>query len=266
MNWWRHVMAMELRKFLAYRSDFWITFVGQTLVQLVIARALWQNVFESQNVTQMNGFNLEMMTLYYLIIPIGMKMISGENVGFIAREIYDGTFSRYLIYPLSAFRYKTITYLTHTLFYGVQLILILLAFKAFFGNGVHLDFFLNLLLGVFFFFVAACTYLMMAIFIELLALWADNIWSLMVMLRFFTSFFGGGFIPLVFFPEWARNSLAYTPFPYLVSLPTRTIMGQTSFEEMFQGILILMCWLFVAKECVRLLWARGQKQYTGVGQ
>jgi ABC-2 type transport system permease protein len=262
-RWWRFVVSMELRKILAYRSDFWVTFLGQTLVQLLIARALWQSIFEAQGTTEMEGYTLGMMTLYYLIVPIGTRMLTGENIGFISREIYDGSFSKYLIYPISVFQYKTLTYLTHSCFYGLQLLLIYSVFHLFVSDApFHL---VNLLTGVFIFLIGSLAYVMMASCIELLALWADNIWSLMVMLRFFTSFFGGGFIPLTFFPEMAQWLLQFTPFPYFVSLPVRTILGLTSTTEVLQGSLILLGWGIFFRLMVGMIWSRGEKSYSGVG-
>lgn len=266
MKWYRFVVAMELRKLLAYRSDFWITFLGQTLIQLLVARALWQMIFSTQGVSEMQGFTLEMMTLYYLIVPIGTKILSGENIGFLAREIYEGTFTRYLLYPLSVFQYKTTTYLTYSFFYCIQLIIIYSIFRVFIANA---PFFVpdlgNLILGVGLFLMAAMAYGMMAMMLELVSLWADNIWTLAIMLKFFTSFFGGGLIPLNFLPTWAQNILAWTPFPYLISLPARTIMGLTSAEEIFRGSLILLVWILVFIGGVKFVWKVGQHKYSGVG-
>lgn len=266
MKWWRHVVAMELRKILAYRSDFWITFLGQTLIQLLVAQALWKMIFESQGVTEMKGYTFEMMSLYYLIVPIGTRMLTGENIGFLAREIYEGTFTRYLLYPLSVFQYKTITYLTYSLFYGFQLLIIYTLFRTFVADAPFTIFdAINLLTGILLFLLAATTYVMMAMLIEMISLWADNIWSLVVMLRFFTSFFGGGMIPLTFLPQWTQTTLNWTPFPYLVSLPARTIMGLTTTSEILMGVGILLGWILIFIQCVKFVWKFGQQKYTGVG-
>ncbi len=261
MNWWRHIAAAELRKILAFRSDFWVTFIGQALVQLLIARALWQSIFAGSEAEVMNGFTLEMMTLYYLIVPIGQKMLTGENVGFLSREIYDGTFSRYLIYPLSFFQYKAITYLTHSAFYGLQLILIFTAYNFF----VKTAGFSTLLPGTLLFLMAAFAYMSIAMIVELLSLWAENIWSLMVLVRFFCLFFGGGYLPLTFFPEELQRVLVYTPFPYLVSLPVRTTMGLAPPNEIVHGALVLVAWAIVFYFIAHLIWRRGQYKYNGVG-
>lgn len=265
-TWGRFVLSMELRKILAYRSDFWITFLGQTFIQLFVARALWQSVFEANGTNSMNGYDIAGITLYYLISPIGNKILTGENIGFMSREIYEGSFTRYLIYPISFFGYKSITYLTHSLFYSVQLIIIFLLYSAIFGAGLpDASGFGFLLLGVLSFFMAAIVFLGFSFSIELLALWADNIWSLMVSMRFFTMFLGGGLIPITFFPLWAQGMIVWTPFPYLISFPIRTMMGQVSLQEWMNKILVLMVWAVVFNIVPRLIWKKGQYQYSGVG-
>jgi ABC-type uncharacterized transport system permease subunit len=263
MKWWISVFTMEARKILAYRSDFWVIFIGQTAIQLLLATALWRAVFESQGTSEMNGYTLPMMTLYYLISPIGSRMMSGESMGFVSREIYDGAFTRYLIYPLSFIQYKSLTYLAHTTFYAIQLSLIYVLYHLIWTqNPIGWE---DLALGLGMFFLSALTFLNLAMFVELLALWADNIWSIMAMVRFSTSFLGGATIPIAFFPESAQVILKYMPFPYLIGLPIRTVMGLSTQKEILQGCLMLLIWAVVFRISVMLLWGRGQKLYTGVG-
>lgn len=257
---------MELRKILAYRSDFWVSFLGQTFIQLFLGRALWQSIFEAENVTQMNGMNLDTMTLYYLVAPIGMKILTGENIGFMSREIYEGSFTRYLIYPLSFFQYKTITFLTYSLFFSIQLIIIFILYSVFY-NG-HLPTLMQFgfaCAGMITYMLASAASLAVAMCIELLALWADNIWSLMVSFRFFTAFMGGAFIPLVFFPEWALNILKWTPFPYFVNFPIQTFMGNLTLTEWINQASILGVWIVFFFVLAKFIWKRGQYEYTGVG-
>lgn len=267
MRWWRGVVAQEFRQILAYRTDFWVTFIGQTVIQLVIARALWQSIFDAQGVTEMKGFTLGHITLYYILAPIGSRLLMGQGFGFMARDIYEGTFSKYLLYPLSFVQYKGLSYLTNSVFYSVQLIIISQLYYVFFQGGFPgVSTILNLLSGTALFFLASTAYLFLTMAVELISLWADNVWSLQVMLRFFTAFFGGGTIPLVFYPEWGLKIIKFTPFPYLVSLPIRTIMGDATRSEIIEGIFILGFWACVFRLLVFFVWKAGEKRYTGVGQ
>ncbi len=264
--WGIHVLSMELRKILAYRSEFWFSFLGQTFIQLLLGRALWQSVFEAQGVTQMNGLTIEVLTLYYLIAPIGTRILTGENIGFISREIYEGTLTRYLIYPISFFQYKTITYLTYSLFYTTQMLILYVLYNLFVVGGLptltQLGF---ALAGMGTFMLAACASLAVSMCIELLALWADNIWSLMVSFRFFMSFMGGAFIPLVFFPQWTLDILKWTPFPYFVNFPIQTFMGNISLNEWLNSASVLVIWITFFSVLAQIIWKRGQHQFTGVG-
>lgn len=263
MKWWFSVFSMELRKILAYRSDFWVTFLGQTGIQLLIARALWEAIFQSQGVTEMKGYSLPMLTLYYLIVPVGSRILTGENIGFISREIYDGSFSRYLIYPLSPFQYKTITYLTYSFFYSIQLIVIYSIYHIVYAQTPVSP--VDLLTGVTIFLCAAFAYLSLSMMVELIALWADNIWTLMVMLRFFTTFLGGGLVPLDFFPDWAQAILIWTPFPHLIGLPAKAIMGMATGPEIFWGMVTLIIWVLIFQFLIKTIWKHGQRHFTGVG-
>ena len=265
MTWWRFVVAAEIRKILAFRADFWVTFVGQTLIQILIARALWTSIFDSSGNEVMEGFTIETMTLYYLIVPVGSKMLTGENIGFLSREIYDGSFSKYLLYPISFFQYKALTYLTYSCFYGLQLIIIYLLYYFWRFGAVTTENLLHLSVGVTLFLAASLAYSMLAMFIELISLWADNIWSLMVMTRFFCFFFGGAYVPLDFFPEWMKVALAYTPFPYLINLPIKTVMGVSSFNDIVTGTTMLIIWAILFGLATKALWNKGQYRYSGVG-
>lgn len=265
MNWWSQVVSLEFRKFLTYRVEFWVTFLGQTLVQLVIARSLWGAVFEMNETSEMRGFTLPMLTLYYLIVPIGSRILTGENIGFLSREIYDGTFSRYLLYPLSWFQYKTLTYFSYSLFYTAQLVLLFVIYQLAFGGGLTGEETGHMVLGAGLFLLSSLIYLLLAICVELVSLWADNVWSLMIVLRFFSNFLGGAFIPIAFFPEWAQKTLGLLPFANLVSLPTRAMMGMATSSEVLRGLTVLGVWAILLGLMARFIWHRGEKRYTGVG-
>lgn len=75
------VVSTELRKILAYRSDFWVNFLGQALVQLFIARALWEAIFLANDVKEMQGMTLPQLTLYYLLTPLTMKILMARTSG-----------------------------------------------------------------------------------------------------------------------------------------------------------------------------------------
>ena len=266
MSWPARVVSTELRKILAYRSDFWVNFLGQTLIQLFIARALWQSIFESHSTGIIGGFTLGQMTLYYLLAPLTMKILMGENIGFLSREIYDGGLNRYLVWPMPPLGYKLLTYLTYSAFYICQLALLYTLGRFLIDDRPYeLSELVRLIAGLGYIFVAAVGYFCMMCLCEMVAFWADNTWSLGVMLRFVAAFLGGAYLPLTFFPEGAREIVQFLPFAAFVSGPVNLILGRSTPLEAMQSFMVMLVWLPILGLAVRALWKKGNLQYTGVG-
>ena len=106
---------------------------------------------------------------------------------------------------------------------------------------------------------------MMASIFEMVSFWADNIWSLMVMLRFIIALFGGLMLPLRFFPDWAQQILNILPFRYLVSFPIKSFFGELTTTQLIEGFIIISLWSVVLTVVVNFIWSKGQKQYSGIG-
>ncbi len=265
-NWSWHVFLMELRTLIAYRSDFWVNFIGQTFFSILIAYFLWKSIFTSNQVEVMQGFTIQGMVFYYLMAPLIFRIQQGKGIGFISREIYDGNLNKYLLYPINVFRYKIMVYLAHSSFFLVQLFIILFLYQSFFYNTHIYQFsFVNILYFISIVLMACLTFFYLFSSVEFMAFWHDNIWSLGVILRFFTSFLGGALIPLKFFPEWAQTLVSFTPFPYLIDFPMQALLGNLSFYDFIQKIGITLLWLLAFRFLAIFVWNRGKFVYTGVG-
>lgn len=257
---------MELRKIITYRADFWVNFFGQTFFSIIISYFLWDAVFEANNVDQMNGFTLKKLVLYYLVAPVMFRIQQGETIGAISREIYEGSLNKFLIYPINFYSYKVTTFFSNSTFYFLQLCLLIAGFQIFFYdplifNFSVIDFMLfTILLGV-----SSLCYFAMNSISELIAFWADNIWSLGVIIRFFTRFFGGVLIPLTFFPDWAMTTLKFTPFPYIVNFPIQVFFGNYDLKSFLTSLIILLLWTSLFFVISKVLWKRGLYTYSGIG-
>jgi ABC-2 type transport system permease protein len=125
--------------------------------------------------------------------------------------------------------------------------------------------FLHLLAAISLIFLSTFAYFFMLTFCEMIAFWADNTWTLGVMLRFLISFFGGAFLPLAFFPQWAQEILHFLPFASMISVPVQLLLGKLSWDHYFQSLMTLLFWLPLLFLAVKQLWQKGTYQYTGVG-
>ncbi|MBT4793133.1 MAG: hypothetical protein HON90_16290 [Halobacteriovoraceae bacterium] len=265
-NWLGQVFLMELRNLIAYRADFWVNFFGQTFFSLVVAYFLWASVFEYSGQTTINGFTIQKMIFYYLMVPLIFRIQQGHGIGFLSKEIYDGNLNKFLLYPINVYSYKLMTYLATSSFYLLQLFLILLIYNLFFYDPQIYSFSLyNLIRFSFVIVLVSISFFYLYSITELLAFWFDNIWSLGVILRFTSSFLGGALIPLTFFPTSAQTILQYTPFPYLIDFPMQTLQGTLSTESFLSNALIATGWLLVFRFISTLIWKQGQYKYTGIG-
>lgn len=261
------VFTMEIRKLISYRTDFWINFIGQTVLSLCLYYFLWKSIFEFKQTDSMGGYTLIQMILYYLMAPLTLRIVQGEGIGNLSREIYDGSLNKYLVYPVSFFKYKLATYMSYSVFYIFQLCIILGLFYLFTGSSSGIEFKLgNLSFFIIAVLINSTIYFFLSSLTELIAFWAEYIWSLSVIIRFMVGFLGGAMIPLTFFPTWAQELLYYTPFPYLITFPVNILMGKEFLvSDFFKQLIIALFWSFFFYLLANILWRKGNKSYSGVG-
>lgn len=265
-RWVQHVYSVELRKAFAYRADFWVQVVASVLVDLSIAFFLWRAVFEQNGATTLGGYTLSAMMLYYLMASMITKILVGPEYGYMSTEIYEGSLTRYLVYPVSYFVYKFAAYLAKSSVAYIQMLMMLTVFVGTIGLPEGSAFGpASLAMGTVAVALSTLLYFSIASNLEIVSFWADNVWSLMVMLRFATALLGGGLLPLTLFPDWARVWLDVLPFRFLISFPVKTIMGQVSPGEWAIGIAGTLAWSLVFFAIGGYVWKRGTMQYSGVG-
>lgn len=260
-----HVFAQEMRRILAYRADFWIQFAGGLLAQFAVAWFLWKAVFTYQNTNEIGEYTFSSMMLYYLLVPIIGRAVRGSEMGGISHEIYEGTLNRYIIYPVSFFAFKLTAHLAHTLLFLCQGALALAVFLFITGGSGSSMSLQQIMMALIATLTGATLHFIMVSTIELIAFWADNVWSLVVIVRFTTGLLGGGMIPLTLFPEWMQPVLYKLPFAYFMNVPVRCLMGDMTVVELAGGLGWASAWILCCSMLYRFFWNRGKYRYAGVG-
>lgn len=260
------VVSIELRRTFTYRFEFWFRFIGTLFANVTLAYFLWKAVFAQAGASEIQGYTFPVMVFYYVLVPLMINITRTHESGFIGGEIYTGTLTRYLVFPMSFFVYKYASTAAATLIGILQLAIVLGGYVLVVGipEGIHLTpvtlaqgLAAGMLAGVLNFFIMSC--------IEMVAFWADNIWSLGVMFMFMMRLLGGAMLPLAMFPDAVQRLLPFTPFPYLISFPVLSLMGRTSGEAWFRGIGVVLAWIVVFALLQKVIWKRGGLQYAGVG-
>jgi len=250
---------------MSYRADFWISAVSSLAVRLVVAWFIVNAVFAGSGRPGIAGYTAREMYLYFVaVILVGKLVQSTELEQSISQDIYEGGLTRYLLYPVP---YGAVKYAQQLGALGPALVQILL-FGAWlpFVFGLPRDLSIaGIAMGIGAIAVANLLQFLITFPIQLVAFWADNVWSLMVMHRFASALLGGMLAPLSLFPQSAQRVLEALPFRYLFAFPVETLLGRVRPAEWAAGMAIGLGWCGIMAMVGRAIWRRGTLQYTGVG-
>lgn len=268
MNWklYLQTASLEIRRITAYRLDFWANFVASMFAHVTIAYFLWKAIFEATGSSEIAGYSFYELLFYYFLVSLVLLAQRSGTFAEFAEEIFQGAFTRYVLYPMPVLRYRLAMYMGRIAVYTIPLVLGVIGFISFLplpessttGILPFLSGLAALLFGsVLFFHLRTCS--------ELLAFWVDQVWTLLVIEYFLTSLLGGSMIPLSFFPDWAKELLAYLPFGCLVSFPVRSFMGTISLSEWIFSLGICVFWTLFFLLLAEWMLSKGKYRYTGVG-
>lgn len=269
MNLIRHfwvVFLAEFKRLAAYRVQFWFEVIVASLVELGVALTLWQSIYHARGTDLIGGYHLNEMVLYIILATFIGHAVKGTGIGTFGREIYDGSFTRYLVFPLSPFSYKFGLYFPRTCISLGQLLVILFAVSTLGLWPISFaPSWLNILQVCFSIALASYLYFLCIVSIESIAFWADNAWAVSAILQISLGLLSGKLVPIDLFPSWAQHLLAYSPFPMLVFFPVQSARGILSTSEWIGGIFQVCCWILVVQIVAIIVIRRGIRRYSGVG-
>jgi ABC-2 type transport system permease protein len=265
--WWIQYWRQELKKLLAYRIDFWIQFLVPVVGHFIIAYFLWNALFASQPGARIGSYSLQGMLWYSFVAAMMERIVmGGQWKDGVSTDIYQGSLTKYLLYPRPYLPTKAAVVLATVSIGWIQLSLLLTLARYVYPTPAEWDptlwgWMAGLALGS----VGALVYFVFLSSLELIAFWADNVWSLQVMLRFTVQILGGVLLPISWYPDWAQSLLYFTPFPHLFFVPVRCVLGQATPLEALQSLGVLLVWGCLGLFVYTKLWLRGLRTYSGVG-
>lgn len=266
MNLSKAIFKMEARSILAYRFSFWINFFGTTFGQLGLSYFLWRSIYGNDSLKLIGGMNFEMMILYSFLSSMTLKSVQGMQYLNVNQDIFDGGLNKYIIFPISYFHFKWIQQITHAMSHVFQLFIGIIFFAFFIGMPLEYKFkTINFICFLVNMIIATSLFAAMESIMEMMAFWADNVWSLSVLLRFLINLLSGAWLSLTLFPRWAQKILDYLPFKGMVYSPVKMLMNDISFSEWYHSQIIMLLWFSFFSLLAKKIWNLGNLRYTGVG-
>jgi len=261
------VASLEARKAMSYRADFWINVVVSFFAQLGVVWYLWTAIFRTTGQATIGGWDLPGMLQYYILVILVGKLVRGqEMMAGVSQDIYDGGLSRYLLYPVSYWSFKYAQHLGALLPALVQLVIFLALLPLMPGGvGAFHPGPGQLAMAALAMGAGNLLYYLIQLPLQSVAFWADNVWSLSVLLRFVSGLLGGSLLPLDLFPPGARELLGWLPFRYLFDFPVAALLGRLSTGQWALGMAVSLAWCGMFWLLAKGVWRRGEVGYTGVG-
>ncbi len=248
------------------RSRSFVWFLLSLLNPLLVL-LFWRGAFES-SASPLGDWSYNAIASYYLLLVIAGSFLQVHVEEDIARrDIQSGFLSHYLTKPFSYILRKFFQELPWRIIQGFFGVLVLILFSFFLKNGLFLS---HDLIGI----IASIIIVVLAFFISFLfkmivgisALWITEFYGLQELIGIIDIVFAGFVMPLALFPPFIRTLSYILPFAYMIYFPILSFLGKLSSVELLQTIGIQFVWLAVFGIIYRMMWRRGIKKFTGLGQ
>jgi ABC-2 type transport system permease protein len=180
----------------------------------------------------------------------------------LSEHIRLGRMTAFLLYPFAAWKFYASEFIAFQLLQLVTSVLAIAVLRVF-------DFLPPLdgtacLIGIGFSLLVSVLWFVIDFTFGLAAFWLEEVWIFRVIFSFFAVLFSGAFIPIELFPVGLQQVLAYTPFPFITSVPAHLFMG-TSGISLWVATTILLGWIGLLSISATFVWRRGLRLYNAAG-
>lgn len=264
--YWK-VAVLGWQDSLVYRfnSLIWILY---SLLPSLTLMLVWLAAYGSRGGgSRFGGFDLSSMMTYYLFVTALSVAITPNPEWDIAQTIRDGKLTQFLLRPIGYFGYRfaweSSYQVVKTAMMLPALALLWWNFRGYisvaplgFGRG------LALFTSCLFAYVILSQLKFM---LGLTAFWFQEPGGLIEIWNLLSGLFSGRLLPLALLPVWARGVGDVLPFSVLYAFPMDILLGRIENGAIWWGLLRQLLWIGVLSGGVRLMWARGLRQYESVG-
>lgn len=248
---------------ISWRADIALNLVF-SVTKILFAYILWGAIFEGRQ--EVAGFTFHAMLTYYIVSSFFTQMdATGDVVSELARHIRGGTFSKYMILPVSVQGYfGAQTAGKAAFFFGFQLVAVF-AWKILFGVQWTLTANPALwLCAVLLWIMGSVCMVQLNFLLGILAFKWGEIWLFSMVKDNLVRLVAGALVPLALLPAGIVAALRLLPFYPATYLPTMLLLGRNA-EEFLPGLCVLTIWTLALWGSVRVLYQRLRVRYDGVG-
>ena len=235
-----------------------------TVTKILFAYLLWGTIFG--NKVEVAGFTFYSMLSYYIISAflnqLDMSSLISKEI---STRIRNGTFSKYMILPVSIQKYFIAMEAGVVAFYlafdFIAAIVWVFIFQIKFvfttDLGTIVCAVLMILLGLLF--MAQLNY-----YLGLLTLKYQEIGTFLMIKNNIVAFVTGSIVPLVLLPDVFVSIMKLFPFYYVTYLPSMLLIGRYQNERVI-GLIVISLWCVFFQILIQVTWGKYRRKYDGVG-
>lgn len=260
---YKETAYMNLKAQLAWRADVIFNMLF-TIAKILFAYLIWGTIFKQRDTV--SGFTFHGMLSYYIISSFLSQLEMSEGIsGEIFWRIRNGTFTNYMVLPMSTEGYFIAMEIGVVLFYLVfdflaaviWIFLFQIRFVFTLDPLIIICAVVMILLGLLF--MVQFNY-----YLGILTLKYQEINTFLMIKNHLIMLVTGTIVPLVLFPETVVNLIRCLPFYYVTYLPSMLLTGRC-YDEALPGLGILAAWCVGIQILISVTWERYRKKYDGVG-
>lgn len=262
---YRQVYKLGFKKAFEYRVNFYMGLIS-TVFPLTIQYFLWSGLFANSENGIVFGYTFIQMLSYSVFAALVTKIISTSFVYEVNMDIKEGGLAKYLVKPISYFKYNFMSYLGEKSGIIVSASILVIAIwgaVSMQGTGdfslYQLSlFFITLSLGIvlnFIIFYSICS----------MSFWMIDASGAIFITTLIGTIVSGGIFPLDIFSPKIQSILHILPFPYTSYFPVSILCGRIDGQGIVEGFALQIFWILVCSMMSKMLWKFGTKKYVAIG-
>lgn len=265
MRYWR-IFLLNFQIVITERAISFVWFII-ALIPPFVLYLYWRGALLS-NDGNIAGWTLSTISTYYFMLVLASSTLIAHIEENVAREdIQQGELTKFLVKPFSYYMLKLFLEIPWRIlqgFYGfIVLSLFIFFFKNLFVITTDMKILLLSIVIAILAFILSFTFKMI---IGLSAFWLTDVGGFFQLVEAIILLCGGLLLPLSLLPDALARIAYILPFAYIIYFPIIALQGTQNIQQLMQIIAMQLFWIAIMAYLYSVLWKKGVKKFTGIGQ
>jgi len=247
---------------LSYRLNF---FLGRArnIIILIVLYAIF-SALTSQ--TSFAGYSQEEFITYIFLIHLLRSFIFGSQSRLAATEINNGTFSTYLLRPVTHYVYNYIREFSERITLMVTALFELGIFWLIVQPNLLWQNDSLMLVGLFIsVLLAHILYALFSYLVSMIAFWSREAMGPRFLFEWLLEMTSGAYFPLTILSAPLFAVLQLLPFMYMIFVPLQIYLGKVESDQILHTLGLQLIWILILSAVVFVTWKQGLKKYSAEG-